>query len=89
MKSRDGNRNWRWLWQKMMLLGLVLLSLNLTSCVRLTPYYLTSKEKIWIVPKGTTVKTTEGLITTDDDLVMGYKGYLFEIEKEKDTQIMR
>lgn len=64
---------------KVMLPALLLLTLSLSGCARLTPRYLTDKERVWVVPKGAAVKTTEGVLTTDEEMILGYKGHLFQV----------
>ena len=72
----------------MMLPALLLLTLSLSGCAQ-NIHYLTDKAKIWIIPKGTSVKSTEGLITADDDLVAGYKGHLFQEQLDADAQAIK
>ena len=56
---------------------LLLLGLNLNGCAQ-RAVYLTNNDRIWFIKKGTPVKTTEGTIVADDDLVLGYRGHLFQ-----------
>ena len=72
---------------RMMLPVLLLLIMNLTGCAK-NIRYLTNKDRIWIIPKNVEVKTTEGTITTDEELVAGYRGHLFQDHIDADNQVI-
>jgi len=63
----------RLLWRRMTLIILLSLILSLNGCAR-NLIVLSSRDKIYIVPTGQEVYTTEKKITTDTEMVLMDKG---------------
>lgn len=39
--------------------------------------YLGSDDRVYLIPAGTVIQTTEGPIKASETMVVGYKGHLF------------
>ena len=74
---------------------LFLLAGSMSSCAYLgsNTVILTSKNKIYIVPENTTLEVIwdkkKVVITTDEDMLLMYKGTYFESIQEKNEDAIR
>ena len=86
-------RNLLTLWLVMILTGLLL---SAPGCARFgkNSLILTTKDRLWIIPQGTSFKAVINDKTplteyiADDDLVVMYKGNLLELEKEANKRVI-
>ena len=65
----------------------------LVSCAHRPPVFLTDKDKVYIVPKNTQVRVIwdekQQVITTDEDMVLLYKGTYLRLEKEANDNLIQ
>ena len=67
----------------------------LFGCALLTPKptFLTDKDKVYVVPGNTQVKVIweekEQVITTDEAMILLYKGTYLRLEKEANANLIR
>ena len=86
------NINYRTLCTATILSALVLLS---SGCACFAPNIpiLTSKDKIYVVPENTKLEVIwdkkKVVITTDEDMLLMYKGTFYESIKDKDEDTIR
>jgi len=86
------NINYRTLCTATILSALVLLS---SGCACFAPNIpiLTSKDKIYVVPENTKLEVIwdkkKVTITTDEDMLLMYKGTFYESIKDKDEDTIR
>jgi len=82
--------------QKLLIgMTLFLLAGSLSSCANLgsNTVILTSKDKIYVVPENTKLEVIwdkkKVVITTDEDMLLMYKGTYFESIQEKNEDAIR
>ena len=82
--------------QKLLIgMTLFLLAGSLSSCANLgsNTVILTSKDKIYVVPENTKLEVIwdkkKVVITTDEDMLLMYKGTFYESIKDKDEDTIR